>query len=164
VILNSWQSFLTKLIPVFESMGSVLQIIGYIVLFIILPVLVYSCKTSINKCHAELTRQNHLLHSQTHTLNELNFWMQYFDEKMIKRENQAPDTNGELKTSSPVDNTQHTQEIAQKRTNGGLKTSSSVDNIQHTKDIAPKKRESFPVDKDNADFQSTPSSIYKKTI
>jgi hypothetical protein len=140
VILNSWQSFLTKLIPVFESMGIVVQTIGYIVLFIVLPALVYSCKVSINKCQAELKRQNHLLHSQSHTLNELNFWMQYFDEKIIKRENQAPDTNGGLKTSSPVDN------------------------IQHTKDIAPKKRESFPVEKDNADFQPTPPSIYKKTI
>jgi hypothetical protein len=164
VILNSWQSFLTKLIPVFESMGSAVQTISYIVLFIILPALVYSCKTSINKCHAELKRQNHLMHSQTHTLNELNFWMQYFDEKMIKRENQAPETNGELKTSSPVDNILHTKDIAPKKAHDELKTSSPVENIQHTKDIAPKKRESFPVDKDNADFQSTSPSIYKKTI
>jgi hypothetical protein len=128
------------LIPVFESMGSVVQTIGYIVLFIVLPALVYSCKSSINKCHAELKRQNHLLHGQARTLNELNFWMQYFDEKMIKRENKSPETNGDLKTSSPVDN------------------------IQRTKDIAPKKQEPLPVDQDNDKLDSTPASIYKKTI
>jgi len=140
VILNNWQSFLTTLVPVFESLGSVMGIIAYIVLFILLPALVYSCKKSIDQCHTELKHQKHLLHSQTQTLSELNFWMQYFDEKMIKREKKLPGTNGEPKTPA------------------------SVDETKHIKDIAPKKHEPLPVDRDNARIESPPVSIYKKTI
>jgi len=115
-------------------------IVAYIVLFILLPALVYSCKKSIDQCHTELKRQKHLLHSQTQTLSELNFWMQYFDEKMIKREKKLPGTNGKSKTST------------------------SVDETQRIKDIAPKKQAPLPVDQDKASFESPPVSIYKKTI
>lgn len=128
------------LIPVFDSLGSVAGAFAYIVLFILLPTLVYSCKKSIDQCHIELKRQKTLLHSQTQTLSELNYWMQYFDEKMIKRENNSPGTNGEPKTSA------------------------SIDETKHIKDIAPKKQEPLPVDRDNASNESPQFSIYKKTI
>jgi hypothetical protein len=140
VILNNWQSFLTKLVPVFENLGGVMEIIAYMVLFILLPALVYSCKKSIDQCHTELKRQKNLLHSQTQTLSELNYWMQYFDEKMIKRENKSLITNDKPRVSV------------------------SVDETQRIKDIAPKKHEPLPVNRDNNSFESPPVSIYKKTI
>jgi hypothetical protein len=140
VILNNWQSFLTTLVPIFENLGNVLGIVAYAVLFILLPALVYFCKKSIDQCHMELKRQKQLLHSQTQTLSELNYWMQYFDEKMIKREKKSPGTNGEPKTPS------------------------SIDETQRIKDIGPKKHEPLPVDRDNASIESSPGSIYKKTI
>ena len=141
MILNNWQSFiLTKLIPVFESLGSVLEIIATIVLFVLLPALVYACKKSIDHCQGELKRQSHLLHSQAQTLSELNIWMQYFDEMMIKRE------NGSLKTNSEP---------------GKL---SSVKNIKPAKVIVAEKREPHPDHQVRADIRSTPVSIYKKTI
>jgi len=117
-----------------------MEIIAYIVLFVLLPALIYSCKRSIDRCHAELKRQSHLLHSQTETVSDLNIWMQYFDEKMIKRESTSPHTNG------------------------GAKTPSSAEKIHTTQVHAPEKQESLPDHLDPGSFQSTPVSIYKKTI
>jgi hypothetical protein len=141
VILNDWQSFfLTKLIPIFQSLGSVMEIVAYVVLFILLPALVYFCKKSIDHCYTELKRQNHLLHSQTQLVSELNIWMQYFDEKMNQQENSSPKTKNEPRILS------------------------SVEKITQPKVITPEKRESLPDNQDPADLRSAPVSIYKKTI
>ncbi len=117
-----------------------MEIIAYIVLFVLFPALIYSCKRSIDHCHAELKRQSHLLHSQTQTISDLNIWMQYFDERLIKRESTSPHTNGEPKTPSSVEKNHTTQAIS------------------------PEKQEPSPDHLDQSSFQSTPVSIYKKTI
>jgi hypothetical protein len=141
VILNGWQNFfLTKLVPIFESLGSVMEIIAYIVLFVLLSALIYSCKRSIDHCHAELKHHSHLLHSQAQTVSELNIWMQYFDEKLIKRESTTPHTNGEPRTPSSVEKTHASQANS------------------------PEKQEPRTDHLDPASFQSNPVSIYKKTI
>jgi hypothetical protein len=141
VLLNDWQSFfLTKFIPIFQSLGSVMEIVAYIVLFILLPALVYSCKKNIDHCYTELKRQNHLLHSQTQIVSELNIWMQYFDEKMIQRENTPPKKHSEPRILS------------------------SVEKNAHPKVITPEKREPLPDNQDPAGLRTAPVSIYKKTI
>lgn len=117
-----------------------MEIIAYVVLFILLPALVYFCKKSIDHCYTELKRQNHLLHSQTQIVSELNIWMQYFDEKMIQRENTPPKKHSEPRILS------------------------SVEKITQPKVITPDKRESLPDNQDPADLRSAPVSIYKKTI
>ncbi len=117
-----------------------MEIIAYLMLFIVLPTLVFFCKKSIDDCYFELKSQKHLLHSQAQTLSELNYWMQYFDEKMVKRDSKSPNTNGEPQTPS------------------------SVDETERIKVLSPKKQEPLPADRENADFKSPPASIYKKTI
>ena len=136
MVLNNWQNtFLTKFVPILESLGSVVEIFAFIVLFVLLPALIFSCYKIIGRCHAELKRQNHLLQSQTQTVNELNNWMQYFDEKINKREKTSPPKRGEPEKV-----------------------------LSAEKVVSPKKRKTFPDKKGQATFPSTPVSIYKKTI
>ncbi len=91
MVLNDWQIFfLTKLVPTLESLGSVLEIFAFIALFIVLPALVYSCNKNIRRCYSELKRQNRLLQNQAQNIHELNSWMEYFDNKIIKREKTSP--------------------------------------------------------------------------
>jgi len=141
MILNDWQNFfLTKLIPTLESLGSTMEIIAFIVLFILLPALVYSCKKIIDRCYTELKRQNHLLQSQTQSIRELNIWMQYFDEKIIKREKTSqPQKSDPEKVPSP-------------------------EKIKPKKVISSEKKDSLPKKQGQPSFPSTPTSIYKKTI
>lgn len=141
MILNGWQNFfLTKLIPTLESLGSAVDIFAFIVLFILLPALVYSCKKIIDGCYTELKRQTRLLQSQTQSISELNIWMQYFDEKIIKREYMSqPKKTAPVKVPSP-------------------------EKIKLKKVISPEKRDSLPKKRSQPGFPSTPVSIYKKTI
>ena len=91
MIFNDWQNFfLTKLVPTLESLGSVVEIFAFIALFILLPALVYSCNKNIRRCYTELKRQNLLLQNQAQNIHELNSWMQYFDDKISKREKTSP--------------------------------------------------------------------------
>jgi len=91
MVLNDWQIFfLTKLVPTLESLGSVLEIFAFIALFILLPALAYSCNKNIRRCYSELKRQNRLLQNQAQNIHELNSWMEYFDNKIIKREKTSP--------------------------------------------------------------------------
>ncbi len=123
-----------------ESLGSVVEIVAFIVIFVVLPALVYSCKKIIDRCYIELKRQNHLLQSQTQTLNELNNWMDYFDDKLIHHDNQPSRKNGELSKIT------------------------SAEKTKQPKAITPEKRSSTPDKQEHPGFPSTPVSIYKKTI
>ncbi len=147
MILNDWQNFfLAKIVPTLESLGSVLAIIAFIALFILLPALVYSCNKNIRRCYRELKRQNRLLQNQAENIHELNSWMHYFDDKIIKRE----------KTSA-------TGKIDPKKVSSSEKIR-STEKIKPQKVVSPEKRDSPPLKKDQPRFPDTPVSIYKKTI
>ncbi len=141
MIFNDWQIFLlTKLTPVLEGLGSTLEIFAFIALFILLPALVYSCKKNISLCHIELKRQNRILQSQNQTIDELNSWMQYFDEKLIKNEK----TSSEIKFE--------------------LDKIPAADKYKNEKVASQKKQNSLSDKNDRASLSPTPISIYKKTI
>jgi len=122
------------------------EIFAFIVLFILLPALVYSCKKIIDRCYRELKRQNRLLQNQTQSLSELNSWMRYFDEKIIKHE----------KPSS-------TMEIDPEEATSSEKIH-STEKIRPQGVVSPKKQDSIPKKQNQPNFPSTPVSIYKKTI
>ena len=147
MIFNDWQKFfLTKLVPTLESLGSVVEIIAFIVLFILLPALVYICNKNIRRCHTELKRQNRLLQSQTKNIHELNSWMQYFDEKIFKREKTSP-----------------TRKIDPEKV-ASSETIQSTEKIKPQKVVSTEKRDSLPEKKDQPRVPATPVSFYKKTI
>lgn len=139
---------MSKLNPILESLGSVVEIFAFIVLFIVLPVLIYSCKRIIDRCYLELKRQNHYLQNQTNTLNELNSWMDYFDDKMLKTDITLSKKNNELRRAPTVEKFKPKPEK----------------NPPAEKVITPKKRSPVPDKQDLKNFPSTPASIYKKTI
>lgn len=147
MIFNDWQSFfLTKLVPTLERLGSVVEIFAFIVLFILLPALAYICNKNIRRCYTELKRQNRLLQNQAQNINELNSWMQYFDDKIIKREKTSPTRKIDPEKVAPSENFQ------------------SSEKIKPQKVVSPEKRDSSPKKKDRPRFPVTPVSIYKKTI
>lgn len=141
MIFNDWQNFfLTKFTPILESLGSTMEIFAYIVLFVLLPMLVYSCKKNIGRCYIELKHQNNFLQSQTQTIDELNSWMQYFDDKIIKNEQ----TSSQIKSE--------------------LDKVPSANKFKNEKVASQNKQNPFPDKNDHASIPPTPISLYKKTI
>jgi len=89
--LNFWQNFfLNNFGSAFTYLDTAVQVIAFIVLFILLPILVYLCQKNILRCYEELKRQNHHLQNQGQCLDEINRWMQYFIDKSMQSETGSP--------------------------------------------------------------------------
>ncbi|MFQ5451657.1 MAG: hypothetical protein ACE5E9_13600 [Nitrospinaceae bacterium] len=67
-----------------------LEILLLLVLIFFIPLFLYLDKKYTKLCFRELRRQNHILEIQTRSVDELNRWMSYFNDRIIKREKVQP--------------------------------------------------------------------------
>ena len=82
--LNSQQNFfLNNFGSAFTFLDTAVQVISFVIIVILLPILLYSCQKNILRCYQELKRQNHHLQTQSQCIDEMNRWMQYIVDKNI---------------------------------------------------------------------------------
>lgn len=88
---NFWENFfLTNFGSAFTYLNTALEVVAFAILFILLPVFAYSCQKNILRCYQELKRQNRHLQSQAQSLDDINRWLQYFNDRINKREKVSP--------------------------------------------------------------------------
>jgi len=84
---NFWQNFfLNHFGSAFIYLDTAVQVVSFVILFILIPILIYLCQKNILRCYEELKRQNHHLQNQGQCLDEINRWMHYLIEKNTKSE------------------------------------------------------------------------------
>jgi hypothetical protein len=89
--LNSQQNFfLNNFGSAFTALDTVVQVVAFVVIVILLPILLYSCQKNILRCYQELKRQNGHLQTQSQSLEEMNRWIQYIVDKNIHNEKVSP--------------------------------------------------------------------------
>jgi hypothetical protein len=89
--LNFWQDyFLNNFGSAFTILDTAVEVISFVVIIFLLPILLYSCQKNILNCYQELKRQNRHLQTQGQSLEEINRWMQYIVDKNLHNESVSP--------------------------------------------------------------------------
>lgn len=92
--LNSQQNFfLNNFGSAFTALDTIVQVVSFVVIVILLPVLLYACQKNILRCFQELKRQNGHLQTQSQCLEEMNRWVQYIVDKNIHNKKVSPPKN-----------------------------------------------------------------------
>jgi cell division protein FtsL len=89
--LNSQHNFfLNNFGSAFTFLDTAVQVLSFVIIVILLPILLYSCQKNILRCYQELKRQNHHLQTQSQCLEEMNRSMQYLVDKNTHNEKVSP--------------------------------------------------------------------------
>jgi type II secretory pathway component PulJ len=89
--LNSQHNFfLNNFGSAFTFLDTAVQVLSFVIIVILLPILLYSCQKNILRCYQELKRQNHHLQTQSQCLEEMNRSMQYLVDKNTHNEKVPP--------------------------------------------------------------------------